>query len=397
MCLFSQGDLSVKILGTQVVSVHCGLFQTSLPTCSLQITSASFPRLLISFARYTLIQIVSVILVTTGVIITTLSASDPHSSSASPVNPYTYASGIGILTLALVLSGFLGLAQDWTYSQYIRPSLSSPNQNELESSPWQETMFYLHFLALPMLLPLLPDLAAQMEQLNTVGPRADFSFPIPIPASMNTTSFLLNIVPSHSLPNLPIHFFPQSGNLSLLSISQSLPKSNLSTGLYNYPISVSVSIPHIYLPLVLNTITQLVCIAGVHRLTTRVSALTVTLVLVIRKAVSLIISVIGISQVGRAIRGFSLLALDTICGVFGLDGSTFDSSLWNIFRVDLDAALGFLGVASSLGGPGGEKQLPEVDTRLMWTGAALVLFGTIGYAIGNRPRQVINQEKTKRE
>ena len=101
---------------------------------------------------------------------------------------------------------------------------------------------------------------------------------------------------------------------------------------------------------------------------------------------------------GRAIRGFSILALETICGVFGLDRSTFHSSLWNIFRVDLDAVLGLLGVTSSLGGPGsGEKQLPEVDTRLMWTGAALVLFGTIGYAIGNRPRQVINQEKSKRE
>ena len=339
----------------------------------------------------------SVILVTIGVVIATLSASEPHSLSTSPLNPYTYASGIGILTLALVLSGFLGLVQDWTYSKYIQPSLSSPKQNG-ESSPWQESMFYHHFLALPMFLPLLPDLAAQMEQLNTIGPRADFRFPLPIPASVDITSFPLSIIPLHSLPHLPIHFFPQSGNLSLLSISQSLSPTNLSTDLHEYPLSVSVSIPHIYLPLVLNTITQLVCIAGVHRLTTHVSALTVTLVLVIRKAISLIISIVGIMHVGRVIHGFASLTWETICNVLGLDGSILDSSLWNIFGVDLDVVFSLLGVVPSFGRFGEEKQPQEVDTRMMWTGAALVLLGTVGFAIGSRPRAKVKvQQKSKQE
>ena len=353
-----------------------------------------FKMMIISFARYTRTQIVSVILVTTGVIITTLSASESRSSSASPVDPYTYAYGIGILTLALVLSGFLGLIQDRTYSNHIRPSLSSPKQDsvitsikELDSSPWQESMFYLHFLALPMLLPLLPDLATQMDQLNSMGPRADFSFPLPIPAVVNITSVPLNIIPLHHLRHLPIHLLPQSGNLSLLSISQSLSKTNSP---YDYPLLVSVSIPHIYLPLVLNTITQLVCVAGVHRLTTRVSALTVTLVLVIRKAISLIISMIGIVHVGRTIGGFVSLASANICSVLGLD----QSILWNLFELDFDVMFRSLGVPSSLNLEGlEEKRLQEVDMRLMWTGAALVLFGTIGYTIGSRPRE----EKSKQE
>ena len=339
----------------------------------------------------------SVILVTIGVIITTLSASESRSSSSSPINPYTYASGIGILTLALVLSGFLGLVQDWTYSKYIRPSSSSPSQNgvitsikEPESPPWQESMFYLHFLALPMLLPLLPDLAVQMEQLNTMGPRADFSFPLPIPAFVNISSVPLSIIPLHPLPHLPIHLLPLSGNLSLISISQSLSKTNLSTSLYDYPLSVSVSIPHIYLPLILNTITQLVCVAGVHRLTTRVSALTVTLVLVIRKAISLIISSVGIMHVGHTIRGLASLASAKICSVLELDEST----LWNVFGLDLDDVVRTLGVP--LGGLG-EKHLQEVDMQLMWTGAALVLFGTIGYTIGSRPREDKTQGKSKHE
>jgi UDP-xylose/UDP-N-acetylglucosamine transporter B4 len=335
----------------------------------------------------------SVILVTTGVIITTLSASESRSSSSSPVNPYTYASGIGILALALVLSGFLGLVQDRAYSKFIRPSLSSGTSiNEPESSPWQESMFYLHFLALPMLLPLLPDLAVQMEQLNTMGPRADFSFPLPIPAFVNITSVALSFIPLHPLPHLPIHLFPQSGNLSLLSISQSLPETNLPTDFYDYPLLVSVSIPHIYLPLVINTITQLVCVAGVNRLTTRVSALTVTLVLVIRKAISLIISIIGIMHVGRTICGVVSSASAKISSALGLDEST----LWNLFGLDLDVVVRSLGVPSSLGGLE-EKQLQEVDMRLMWTGAALVLFGTIGYTIGSRSREAKNQKKSKQE
>jgi solute carrier family 35 (UDP-xylose/UDP-N-acetylglucosamine transporter), member B4 len=253
-------------------------------------------------------------------------------------------------------------------------------------------MFYLHFLALPMLLPLLPNLAVQMEKLNTLGPRANFSFPLPVPAFVNITSVPLNIIPLHPLPHLPIHLFPQSGNLSLLSISNSPSKANLSTNLYDYPLSVSVSIPHIYLPLVLNTISQLVCVAGVNRLTTRVSALTVTLILVIRKAISLIISVIGIMQVGRAIRGFVSLASAKMCSALGLD----ESILWNSFVLDLDAVFRSLGVPSSLGGLE-EKKLQEVDMRLMWTGAALVLFGTIGYTIGSRPREAKNQKKSKQE
>ena len=129
----------------------------------------------------------SVTLVTTGAKITTLSAPESRSSSTSPINPHTYPSGIGILTLALVLSRFFGLVQDWTYSKYIQPSLSSPKQ-EPESSPWQESMSYLHFLALPMLLPLL---AAQMKQLNAIGPRADFSFRLPIPPLSILPQFIL--------------------------------------------------------------------------------------------------------------------------------------------------------------------------------------------------------------
>ena len=97
---------------------------------------------------------------------------------------------------------------------------------------------------------------------------------------------------------------------------------------------------------------------------------------------------------GRTIHGLASLTTAKICSVLGLDESTW----WNLFGLDLDVMVRSLGVPSSLilGGLE-EKRLQEVDMRLMWTGAALVLFGTIGYTIGSRPSVAKNQEKSKKE
>ncbi|KAG6843057.1 hypothetical protein H0H87_008233 [Tephrocybe sp. NHM501043] len=244
---------------------------------------------LIAKKRYNVTQIFSVILVTIGVVFTTLSAS-PQRSPRSPeqyASPSAYMTGISILTLALIFSGFLGLVQDWTYSKHGRPapptSPSNPSNlkpKEWESPAWQESMFYLHFLGLPMFFSVRSDLVAQISTVNA-GPRIPIPIPIPLPVSLK----------GH----------------------------------------VGFAIPAAYIPLLLNTLTQLLCVAGVHRLTTRVSALAVTLVLVVRKAVSLVISVIGVGIVGTQ-----------------------------------------KGVSS------------EVDQVMMWSGAAMVLAGTIAYSIGSR-------------
>lgn len=97
-----------------------------------------------------------------------------------------------------------------------------------------------------------------------------------------------------------------------LSLPQSGPLAPYEAG----PI-----VPSIFVYLLLNTCTQLVCVVGVNRLTGRVSSLTVNLILTVRKAISLLLSV----------------------AVYGGQGNTE-----------------------------------------MWVGAGLVFIGTIGYSTGIR-------------
>src|SRR5882762_6571290 len=237
--------------------------------------------------RYTLIQIASVIIVTLGVVITTLSASRhkfkslsfnvPSPSTAPVYFTASYVTGIIILSIALVFAGLLGLVQDWTFSRYkhLPESLkvSQPSNGHANLAPkqngrlyskaehsndmptWQESMFYLHFLALPLFLFVWKDLVAQFRAVH-------FGSRIYIPLSL---SALYQANPWLSSPLM--YYTPKEA-------------------------STSISIPTAYFPLLLNTLTQLLCASGVHRLTGKVSSLTVTLTLVVRKAVSLVISVL---------------------------------------------------------------------------------------------------------
>lgn len=174
--------------------------------------------------RYSTVQVLSVVVVSLGVALTTISAKPKGSTSTQAVESnMEYVVGISILSLALVLSSAMGLAQDQAYTRYGR-------------GHWEEGMFFLHFLSLPMFLPLLPDLRYLVSTIN-------------------------------------------SGEQVRISGA-----------------GVALGIPKFYLPLLVNIMTQLVCVSGVHRLTARVSSLTVTLVLVVRKAVSLLISVVALGN-----------------------------------------------------------------------------------------------------
>ncbi|TDL29144.1 UAA-domain-containing protein [Rickenella mellea] len=261
--------------------------------------------------RYTKLQIISVLLVTLGISLTTLSsmqAKPPRSKSqfssasvSSNPHPYlTYMIGIMILTLALILSGFLGLSQDRTYAQYGR-------------GHWEEAMFYMHALSLPMFAFVGRDINAQVRAVNA-GPQVEIGLHTivqPISSLAARTNLLSSLIATTS-------------NSS--STTQSIPP------LPFLPIrSPTLLIPSFYFPLLLNVVTQVVCVSGVNRLTSRVNSLTVALVLVVRKAVSLAISVL------------------------------------------------------LLGGTKGNMML--------WTGAAAVLIGTVGYTLGGTRKDTPTKKK----
>ncbi|CAG8637909.1 9752_t:CDS:2, partial [Paraglomus brasilianum] len=146
-----------------------------------------------------------------------------------------YFFGITLLSIALVLSCFMGIYQELTYKKY--------------GSNWREGLFYTHCLGLPLFLVFYSDICDQVQILN--------SSPV-----MSLTKVLPDAIRKTVLADLV---------LSLFNVFR---------------------IRTAWLYLFFNVLTQYVCISGVHRLNSRVTALTLNLVLNIRKFTSLCISVL---------------------------------------------------------------------------------------------------------
>lgn len=172
--------------------------------------------------RYNALQLASVLLVTVGVVMATLSAAAPEKSHTSaPAGDYLF--GVLLLSLALLSSGIMGIFQERTYNKYGRQH-------------WHEALFYSHLFSLPLFFFHSRSLRQQIQAANATAPE-------------------------------------WAGVCTSCQVAGHL-------------------IPSYYLKLALNVVTQLLCINGVNRLTARVSSLSVSLVLVVRKAVSLVISVV---------------------------------------------------------------------------------------------------------
>ncbi|KAF9928402.1 golgi uridine diphosphate-N- acetylglucosamine transporter [Linnemannia zychae] len=189
--------------------------------------------------RYSRSQIFAVTIVTIGVIYATTSAKTNTSQKSSSKqqdstnNAGDYAIGVIMLTAALIISSLMGLLQESTYRKY--------------GAQWREGLFYTHFLALPMFLLFYSDIMEQIRIFNR-------STPIPV----------LQLV---------------------RQIGPYLPSS------IAYTLS-SITIPRLWIFLAVNTLTQFMCISGVHRLTSLSSALTLNFILNLRKFTSLLISVL---------------------------------------------------------------------------------------------------------
>ena len=165
-------------------------------------------------------------------------------TSSGKTSTASFIIGLSILFVAQVLSAIMGLYTQQTYADY--------------GAHWHENLFYSHFLSLPLFAPFLPSLYRQVDRL--------------LKSRSLTTSYL---------PWLPISPKPSSW-LTVLDLSSKFPKSKSF---------LDIEIPVHICTLAVNALTQYACIRGVNLLGARTSALGVSIVLNVRKLVSLFASI----------------------------------------------------------------------------------------------------------
>ncbi|KAL4947434.1 UAA transporter [Aspergillus filifer] len=221
--------------------------------------------------RYSRVQILAVALLTFGVVTSALADAQAKGQSIQIGVDDDFSImgtlvGFTILALAMLLSAFQGIYADRLYETYGR-------------SHWKEALFYSHMLSLPLFFPTFPQLLSQWREMNSSPPllthimaklsQYEDSFVI---SRSTTAEASLNAVSSSTSVNMLFQ---------LLVICYGFRP--LQSLLANIPVQISY--------LILNSLTQYWCIRGVHLLSAESSSLTVTIVLNIRKLVSLLLSI----------------------------------------------------------------------------------------------------------
>lgn len=83
--------------------------------------------------HYTRLQVISVVVVSVGVLVATLSRPSAPSRPSDPAgkdhSPYQYAIGVGMLSLATILTSTLGIVQERMFAKY-------------GPQTWREGVFY---------------------------------------------------------------------------------------------------------------------------------------------------------------------------------------------------------------------------------------------------------------
>lgn len=175
-------------------------------------------------------------------------------SKASSASSSDFTYGLLILLAAQFFSAYMGAYTEDLFAEY--------------GADWKENLFYGHFLSLPLFLPLASVLQKQYVKLAATPP---------------------------------------------LRISDILDDSTMSSLQGKEAVDllrpVVESTPQGIVFLLINAITQLACISGVNLLSSRSSAVTVTIVLNIRKLVSFIFSTIlfGHQLSGKMVFGSTLV------------------------------------------------------------------------------------------
>lgn len=194
-------------------------FNISIPLHIVFRSSGTVVSMLVGYffgqKTYNFSQILSSVVISLGTILTTLQSGSLALLLLVDTIDSRFAIGVLILLSTAIISAFMGLYNENLFKKY--------------GNQWQESLFYSHFLAIPLFLVVYPTLKNELGAI-VLSPQ-QFSF-------------------------LQFH------------------------------------IPRQLVRLLLNVVSQYVCIRGVNRLAGRMSSLSVTVVLLVRKCISLVLSVV---------------------------------------------------------------------------------------------------------
>ncbi|SPN97825.1 uncharacterized protein DNG_01337 [Cephalotrichum gorgonifer] len=217
----------VLFFSINLLNNHAFSYDISVPVHIILRSGGSITTILAGYLygkRYSRIQVVAVILLTLGVV--TAAWSDAQSKASTPISSGAdrpaFSTGLAILLIAQVLSAIMGLYTEEIYKRY--------------GPQWRENLFYSHALSLPLFLPFAGSLVTQFRQLAN-------SAPMQWPSMVSTWT-------------------PAAPDGQILAATR---------------------IPSKLVYLAANVLTQFACIRGVNLLAAASSALTVTIVLNIRK------------------------------------------------------------------------------------------------------------------
>ncbi|EER28688.1 hypothetical protein CPC735_039520 [Coccidioides posadasii C735 delta SOWgp] len=262
------------------------LFKISVPLHIIIRSGGPVTSMIIGYLynskRYTRVQIFAVSMLSIGVVTSALADASAKgksldlglNSSDNEVSPTRTLLGFAILGLAMILAAFQGVYADRLYQKYGRDN-------------WREGLFYSHALSLLILIPTYPKFIPQIKSLLS-SPSVLASFPV-LASTLSAHSSINSVMPNSStIPASASTLLP-----SFLSDHSLFQPYLLLTSLVDSPPlhSLLSRVPLKMIYLLLNALTQYLCIRGVYLLSAKSSSLTVTIVLNIRKLVSLILSV----------------------------------------------------------------------------------------------------------
>jgi len=184
---------------------------------------------------------------------------------------------------------------------------------------WGEVLFYTHLLGFVFSLAFAPTILGQWRRLvahesNMPGARARVR-------SMDADSkSAAQDATTATSPPSPIHDL-FSNLTSILPLSFPLPQLLSSFSTLRTTLSASSS-PTSALPLLaLNALTQIACISGVNRLSAHTTAVTVTVVLNVRKLVSFLISCVVFGNPVSLLMGVGAGLVFVSGAVYGWDSA----------------------------------------------------------------------------